>query len=341
MTTTFTIRQKNKNKGILTWYLRTCTNGKESFESLHTTKKGEAIAILNSVKMKAAIPEESKPQNQTIKEGSCDWLSQIAITYGSRSKTALAYTCRLKNWTEWCEKNRLIFISDFHAKQAYNFVKFLSEKFAPKTITEIIKVVKSCVQWVCDTNNIEYKNPFKSIKPPKQKKERKEFWTIEEVEQILSVAPSLYYKALWALMAYAGLRFNEARTLRISNIKNGIITIINGKGGKNAEVPISNKLEPIIAPLLQNTEELLIPKDSVPKRSDKAILHLKIAVKTLGLNGEISHHKLRHSFASELLRKGVNPRTVQELMRHSSIDTLFDYYAHILRSDLADAVNKI
>ena len=57
--------------------------------------------------------------------------------------------------------------------------------------------------------------------------------------------------------------------------------------------------------------------------------------------GEVSHHKLRHSFASELLRNGTNPRTVQELMRHSSIDTLFDHYAHVLRSDLAEAVEKI
>lgn len=68
---------------------------------------------------------------------------------------------------------------------------------------------------------------------------------------------------------------------------------------------------------------------------------LKIAVGIARINGEASHHKLRHSFASELLRKGVNPKTVQELMRHSSIDTLFDHYAHVLRSDLAEAVERI
>lgn len=54
-----------------------------------------------------------------------------------------------------------------------------------------------------------------------------------------------------------------------------------------------------------------------------------------------SPHRLRHSFASELLRNGTNPRAVQELMRHSSIDTLFDHYAHVLRSDLKDAVEGI
>ena len=77
-------------------------------------------------------------------------------------------------------------------------------------------------------------------------------------------------------------------------------------------------------------------------RSDKAVVALKITVGIAGIEGgEVSHHKLRHSFASELLRQGTNPRTVQELMRPSSIDTLFDHYAHVLRSDLAEAVDRI
>jgi len=60
-----------------------------------------------------------------------------------------------------------------------------------------------------------------------------------------------------------------------------------------------------------------------------------------GINGEVRHHKLRHSFASELFRNGVNPNTVQELMRHSSIYTIFDHYAYVLRSDIAEAVDRI
>ena len=83
------------------------------------------------------------------------------------------------------------------------------------------------------------------------------------------------------------------------------------------------------------------PKKDVPLRSDKAVNKLKIAVGIAGIHGDVSHHKLRHSFASELLRNGVNPRTVQELMRHAAIDTLFKHYAHVLRSDLAEAVERI
>lgn len=109
----------------------------------------------------------------------------------------------------------------------------------------------------------------------------------------------------------------------------------------DAEIPVSNKLADLIKPYMKG-EGLLIPPIEIPMRSDKAVVALKIAVGIAGIEGgEVSHHKLRHSFASGLLRQGTNPRTVQELMRHSSIDTLFDHYAHVLRSDLADAVDRI
>lgn len=129
--------------------------------------------------------------------------------------------------------------------------------------------------------------------------------------------------------------------LRQVDVVIGSEGVVNGNGGKTAELPISSKLESIIVPYLNN-QGLLIPEEDVPLRSDKAIVALKIDVGISQVQGgEISHHKLRHSFASELLRHGTNPRTVQELMRHSSIDTLFDHYAHVLRSDLAEAVEKI
>ena len=78
-------------------------------------------------------------------------------------------------------------------------------------------------------------------------------------------------------------------------------------------------------------------------RSDKAIVELRIAVRMAGASGnEVSHHKLRHSFASELLRKGVNPEAVKELMRHSgSMEVLFKHYAHVQREDLRSAVELL
>ena len=78
-------------------------------------------------------------------------------------------------------------------------------------------------------------------------------------------------------------------------------------------------------------------------RSDKAILDLKISVRVAEADTkEMGHHKLRHSFASELLRKKANPEAVKELMRHSgSMEVLFTHYAHTMRDDLKEAVELL
>jgi site-specific recombinase XerD len=340
MATTYSIQQRHKAKGIMTWYLRTCSGGKQKFESLHTTKKGEALQILQSIKLKAAMPEMPGLADKDIGSMIRDWLRQVEVVIGGDGKTYMAYHSRIKKWGEWCAENAVRTHADFTSQMAYNFVQDLAGRLAPKTVHEIVKIVKKCREWNIDTFDLRQFDPFKSVKTPKLKKGRVEFWTSEEVERILALAPTPAYRAFWGLMAYAGLRFSEARNLKACDARGGLIRVVNGKGGKSAELPVSAKLAELIKPYL-NVKGLLIPEADVPLRSDKAINCLKIAVGIARIPGEVSHHKLRHSFASELLRKSVNPKTVQELMRHSSIDTLFDHYAHVLRSDLAEAVEKI
>lgn len=339
MATTYSIQQRHKAKGIMTWYLRTCSEGKQKFESLHTTKKGEAMQILQSVRMKAAMPSLPGTNDKDIDSMVRDWLRQVEIVSGNDGRTYMAYRSRIRKWKKWCESSSVRTHSDFNAQAAYRFVQEMSERLAPKTVSEVVKLVKKCLEWNIETFDLKQSDPFKSVKTPKLKKGRVEFWTVDEVRRILELAPSPAYRAFWGLMAYAGLRFAEARNLKACDARGGLIRVVNGKGGKSAELPISSKLSELIKPFLKN-DGLLIPESEVPLRSDKAINCLKVAVGIARLPGEVSHHKLRHSFASELLRKSVNPRTVQELMRHSSIDTLFDHYAHVLRSDLADAVEK-
>lgn len=340
---TYSIQQRKKSQGIMTWYLRTCAGGRQKFESLHTTKKSEALAVLEKLKLKEAMPSMPGMNDRDIASMAKDWIRQVELVSGHDARTAMAYRSRIRKWTGWCERNGIRNHSQFTAPVAYRFVQGISESLSPKTASEVVKVVRKCREWNTETYDLREFNPFKAIRTPKIPKGRVEFWTSDEVERILSKAPNSAYRALWGLMAYAGLRFSEARNLRVENVHGGVITVLNGKGGKNAELPISRKLDGLIAPFMKGRSDgLLIPADQAQMRSDRAIIQLKIAVGIAQVEGgEVSHHKLRHSFASELLRRGTNPRTVQELMRHSSIDTLFDHYAHVLRSDLVDAVEKI
>ena len=341
MDTSYSISQRKKNIGILTWYLRTNAGGRVTYKSLKTTSKKEASAALAQINAQKFIPNLEGTGDEVMTTIIDEWIRHIEFKFGKRATTTLAYKSRIAQFRNYCVANGF--------KKYSSITPFALEKFAqqcaiyaPKTQQEIIKTARACVEWGMANFNLPERNKFKSIHIKGVKPSREAFWTPEEITAILENAANQGYKALWALMAYAGLRFSEARNLKAECCKDGIIHVINGKGGKDADVPISSKLAEIIKPFLGNSG-LLVPKEMVPMRSDKAISELKIAVRLAKADTkEIGHHKLRHSFASELLRKKANPEAVKELMRHSgSMEILFKHYAHVQRDDLKEAVELL
>lgn len=341
MDTSYSISQRKKNVGILTWYLRTNVGGRVTYKSLKTTSKKEAAAALAQINAQKFIPNLEGTGDEEMTTIIDEWVRHVEFKFGKRATTTLAYRSRIAQFRNYCVANGF---KKYSAITPFALEKFAQQCaiYAPKTQQEIIKTARACVEWGMANFNLPERNKFKAIHIKGVKASREAFWTPEEITAILDKAPNEGYKALWALMAYAGLRFSEARKLKAENCQNGIIQVINGKGGKDADVPISSKLAEIIKPFIGNSD-LLIPKELVPMRSDKAIVELKIAVRLAQADEEeISHHKLRHSFATELLRKKANPEAVKELMRHSgSMEVLFKHYAHTLRDDLKEAVELL
>jgi integrase len=156
---------------------------------------------------------------------------------------------------------------------------------------------------------------------------------------ILAAAPTPEYRKFWALMAFAGLRYFEARDLKWKDIDDGKITLV-GKGGKLATVPVSERLQAELG--VPGDADATIVAPGTFANNTTSIRALKAAVAKVGLNPDgANNHKFRHSFASNLIRSGINIKAVQQLMRHDSIDITLNTYSHLLQNDLKDAVNVI
>lgn len=342
MKRTFTLVQKHKSRGIMTWFIRECIDGKESFHSTGTKKRSEAQKLFGEYIASINDKKAATASTVTVNEAFDGWLSSIAIAHG-RGKTLNAYKSRIERAKDFCKERRITYISQLTPAEAQLFTGRMSELYAPKTVHELTKTFKTAMIWAADVNDFTIKDPFKRAALPKLKKTRVEFWTMEQIQQILSFAPDDYWRAFWGLMAFAGLRFEEARVIRIENIKNNFLTVVEGKMGKTEDLPISSKLQAMLNNVIGERKFGRLFDGHIPVRSDKCLTQLRMTIATSRIEnpGMITHHKLRHSFASELLRHKVNPETVKELMRHSSIDTLFEYYAHDIRSDLVKAVEEI
>ena len=124
----------------------------------------------------------------------------------------------------------------------------------------------------------------------------------------------------------------SARYLETSdlNAKRGVIVVKHAKGGKERLVPLSQTL---LCQLREywKTERpsapYLFPSSvcAAPMSADVARRALKLAAQEAGIRTKVSPHTLRHCFATHLLEAGVELRTIQVLLGHTSIQTTTRY----------------
>ncbi len=197
-------------------------------------------------------------------------------------------------------------------------------------------------------------NPASDLEAAKETKGRLPVYLEKEelklfFRQIESVSQKLYIKrnkVMMGLMAFAGLRVTEIHHLNLSAIhyEQHAITV-RGKGNKMRFLPLSKLLFQELTSYIE--KERIYPmkghEDAVfISRRGKRISRRRIQEITeriqqslseqpdlAGWHGKkVSSHKLRHSFATHLVREGKDIRTVQELLGHTNLNTT-QKYTHV------------
>lgn len=337
----YSIIQRKKYRGDMTWYGRIYDDGIVRYQSLRTKSKMVAKQWLELMNSSRFLPENyfksTEKKNKTVIESTNKFLNSVSSRAGDA--TWKAYTTRINIFKQFCSEQKIQSLREFDKESALAFDIFLAHKYQTKTHREILRCIQQFANFCCDVFDMGDWRPFTVVKKPKLVKRAKSFWKPEEISLILKNAPDKHYRLMWALMAYAGLRFSEAISVNALSIADKQIRIV-GKGDKEAFQPISEKLQ----------HELLLFGDildlnfSTSKYSDNTMScrALRKAVQEAGLDpSDATNHKFRHSFASNLIRAKVNIKAVQQLMRHENVDLTLNTYSHLLQDDLTEAANAI
>lgn len=178
----------------------------------------------------------------------------------------------------------------------------------------------------------------------KTKKKLPTVLSVDEVRRLLGAVTNLKHKAVLSLIYATGARLSEATHLQVGDIDGARMTvhIRCGKGGKPRVVPMSAALRELLRAywLVERPCGYLFPgvtpdrplhDNSVQKVCARARLRARI-------DKPASVHTLRHSYATHLLELGVDLRTIQKLLGHSSLSTTA-IYVHVT-GRLLDAANK-
>ncbi|MDD5116793.1 MAG: tyrosine recombinase XerC [Candidatus Omnitrophica bacterium] len=195
-------------------------------------------------------------------------------------------------------------------------------------------------------------NPILMLSSPKLDKHLPSFMTEEEVKKLIE---SAFAKAPDDLLAFrdrailesfysSGLRISEVVGLNVDDVDfiSGILKI-RGKGKKERIVPVGEAALGAIKKYLdkkkKETEAVFLNKNSrrITTRGvmDIVTKYLRLA----GIKPGVSAHTFRHSFATHLLNRGADLRTVQELLGHANLSTT-QIYTHLTTEKLKSVYDK-
>ena len=223
--------------------------------------------------------------------------------------------------------------------QARNYVtRLFNEDYKRKTIARKLSSLKTFYRYLVSEEIIK-DNPFEMIESPKVEKSLPKFLYVEEIEQIFNsvdttTALGKRNIAILEILYGSGLRVSELCNLRIDGIKEALL--IKWKGRKYRNVYLFEKHLNMLWDYISlciskgiKSEYVFISlsKNSVWKKLSRNSVErvVKEAWKDAGLNSPVFPHKLRHTFATQLLKKNVDLMSIKELMGHSSILTTQTY----------------
>jgi integrase/recombinase XerD len=191
----------------------------------------------------------------------------------------------------------------------------------------------------------------KDLPLPRRNSRLPEVLSREEVAELIGSACTLHGRALLMTLYSTGIRCAELQNLKVEDIDSQrmVIHIRQGKGRKDRDVLLSPVL---LATLRQYWREAkpsawLFPgmvrhqRDNNKRCSRKAIFH---TCRTLGvragLKRSVCPHLIRHCFATHMLEAGVDLRTIQLLLGHTSLRST-SRYLHLSRQHMQSVVSPL
>jgi integrase/recombinase XerD len=169
---------------------------------------------------------------------------------------------------------------------------------------------------------------------PKDRDQLPSILSKEEVSRLINASGNLFRRALLMTLYGTGMRRSEVAKLKVSDIdsRRMIIRVVNGKGGKDRDLPLSPKLLETLReywrwrkpkPYLFPTRNRCAPDQPI---SDKAVwIVCADAARRAGITKRVTPHTLRHSWATHLLEAGNDLRTIQLLLGHGDLETTARY----------------
>jgi len=210
----------------------------------------------------------------------------------------------------------------------------LRKELAPKTINCHLVSIRRFYEFLCTEEELDINNPVKKGRHLRLAKPLPKHLKDDEIIKFLAVITGKRDRAIFMLMLRSGMRVGEVANLTLDAVdwRRKKITIINGKGGKDRIVDISNDSYVALVGYVQSRKtsrmrRVFLVERGVHKGKPISVRgiqkRMEFYVKKCGL--QASCHHLRHTMATQLLNADADLVTIQDLLGHDRIKTTQRY----------------
>ena len=277
------------------------------------------------------------------------FLDSLYIEKGLSKNTVSSYKNDISSFSSWCDKEHLdrLKITDL------NLNNYISNLFSiglkSSSINRKISSIKHFYLFLLKKKVIK-NSPADEITTPKQEKYLPTSMSEDEVESLLG-SPKSSIKierrdiAMIEILYATGMRISELVNLKLTDIDfNRSVLKVFGKGSKERLVPYGEKAAEALRIYLEDRKKLDSKDVFLSNRGTRITRgafwqRIKIYIKRENLKSSISPHTLRHAFATHLLNRGADLRSVQILLGHSDLSTT-QIYTHIAKKRLGEILKK-
>jgi integrase/recombinase XerC len=290
-------------------------------------------------------------------EALADFLRHLSLERNASAHTVKSYREDLTQALTFFREGLPIPVTEpprLTARHLRAYLAWLSEQgYARATVARRLAAVRSWCRFLC-RRGVLTANPADGLRGPRRDKPLPHFLGEDDVARLLQAPPldgplGLRDRAILEVLYSAGLRVSELTGLDVGDL--GLddgTALVRGKGKRE-------RLALLGSAAVRAVRDWLVGRDAVarPKGRDAVFLNkngtrltsrsvgrlLEKYLAQAGLDPRTSPHTLRHSFATHLLDRGADVRSVQELLGHKSLGTT-QIYTHVTTQRLQDSYRK-
>ena len=272
------------------------------------------------------------------------FLNYLIVEKGLSKNTLMAYSHDL---TRFLDHLRQKGIQDILKVGKFDVRSFLltlkKQRFSTRTIVRYLVAIRTFFRFMIQEGILEV-NPVEELESPKMAKTLPKILTLKEVDQLLEQPNSqiplgVRDRAMLEMLYATGMRVSELVQLRMNqvNLEGGYV-LVYGKGSKERIVPLGSEVMKWVDLYLKTARIKLAKGGESPflfiTRSGKGMSRqrfwrmIKVYGQRAGIRKRITPHLIRHSFASHLLERGADLRSVQMMLGHVDISTT-QIYTHV------------